>query len=379
METRDEIDSDEDSFSDETLECPICSGTDGCDCSKQPYCNETLGCPIYEVRKVDEEAEEEEGDPKEGIHSAPNKVIPYIVDGMRAELRVTMVADYFANDFDAKATSERIFHSLSEILRKTPGLRNGKERRDLQRWGKYTVRSEMDGRYAPLSPGKMRAGWEAAGAEARDMGSTLHAIVEHFLKGEGFPDNWQQSPFAQEINNFRKWMRQWNVKPMAESNRVNPLADNTDHWIAVASELPVGGTISLYMDNCTRVIFAGTIDCLFYNPARDQYMLVDIKRAKRSGWYRANPCPPPLQMHRRTKKTYYAVQCNTYAEALRLQYGIDVGPRMYILRLRENESEFIKVECFPPGFDGRLVVACCRQKREGREEEEEEEEERKFS
>jgi hypothetical protein len=103
-------------------------------------------------------------------------------------------------------------------------------------------------------------------------------------------------------------------------------------------------------------VSAGQIDALYVD-RRGLYYLFDFKRTKKEkrlnandkGWAPRGEPPPcglgPMAHLPDTPFQHYSLQASIYALMLAQTHGIDVGDRMFVLRMHADRAEHQRVQC----------------------------------
>jgi hypothetical protein len=103
------------------------------------------------------------------------------------------------------------------------------------------------------------------------------------------------------------------------------------------------------------VLVAGTLDLLLRSETTGEFALVDFKRKDPKPKFAGGPpsllgpfegsrfhpgfAEPPLSEAENSDYGKYSVQLNVLSHMLRGRYGVDVGPRMFLLQLHEDLAE----------------------------------------
>ena len=153
--------------------------------------------------------------------------------------------------------------------------------------------------YFGMEAAAIKAQWAAAGAEAAQLGTNLHADIERFYKGEPV-DN--ASP---EYGYFRAFAAQCPLRPYRAE------------WKVFHEEAGI----------------VGTIDMVFERPD-GQLEIYDWKRCKKlekaDPWNKV-PLHPAVEHLPDTNYWHYALQLNLYQYLLEAKYGAKVAARRLVV------------------------------------------------
>ena len=161
--------------------------------------------------------------------------------------------------------------------------------------------------YFGMEPAAIKAQWAAAGAEAAQLGTALHADIEHFYRGEPFEN---ASP---EFGYFRAFAAQCPLRPYRSE------------WKVFHEEAGI----------------VGTIDMLFERPD-GQLEIYDWKRCKkleRHDPWNKTPLHEAVAHLPDTNYWHYALQLNLYQFVLEANYDKKVAARNLVV-LHPNAKTF---------------------------------------
>lgn len=132
--------------------------------------------------------------------------------------------------------------------------------------------------------------WDREGAEARELGTQLHAQIENYLLGRGLPDN-----LSKEFSQFLEFWKEFiHLNPSFSVYRLE--------W-------------RVYMDKV-----AGSIDCVLSNK-KGNLVILDWKRSKEiKKSNRFARCFYPLQHLEDCNYNHYSLQLNLYRTILEREY-----------------------------------------------------------
>ncbi len=156
-----------------------------------------------------------------------------------------------------------------------------------------------ESKYFGMEPAAIKAQWAAAGDEAAQLGTALHADIEHFYKGEPFENT------SREFGYFRAFAA------------LCPLRPYRAEWKVFHEEAGI----------------VGTIDMVFERPD-GQLEIYDWKRCKKlekhDPWNKT-PLHPAVQHLPDTNFWHYALQLNLYQFVLEAKYGVAVAARHLVV------------------------------------------------
>ena len=214
----------------------------------------------------------------------------------------------------------------------------------------------------------VRASWDALGAEAARLGTALHLHCEYDLNGEvrsaqrfrpplsstqhlppylpcsltalhlALP---QAQPLNTEISKEIAQFKAFKASPWATTRGLRP----------VRTEVCVGWRAD------GRSVSAGQIDALYVDK-HGQHYLFDFKRVaknhkldpKEKGFTPGRGTPPacglgPMAHLPDTHYQKYSLQTSIYNLMLANTHGVDVGDRMYLLRMHADRNAYELVQC----------------------------------
>ena len=162
---------------------------------------------------------------------------------------------------------------------------------------------------------RVRAEWEALGAEARRLGTALHAHCERDLNGDGAP-------------------------PPPELEREVALyeAFKASDWCATLAPYRTEVSVAYRAADGT-VVCAGRLDAVFTD-GEGRFVVVDWKRSKHALAARRAPfgaMGKGVASHLTATPFHrYSLQVSAYAVMLAQSQGIDAGDRLYLVRLHPS-------------------------------------------
>jgi len=179
----------------------------------------------------------------------------------------------------------------------------------------------------------IRASWEQMGAEAA-LGTALHLHCEYDLNGEALQPS---SEISKEISQFESF--------------------KSSAWVTSRGLQPVRTELCVGWREDGRSISAGQIDALYVD--RDGlYYLFDFKRVaknhklnvKELGFRASRDAEPACGLGELahlpdTHFQRYSLQTSIYNLMLLNLHGIDVGDRMYLLRMHADRAAYELVQC----------------------------------
>ena len=168
--------------------------------------------------------------------------------------------------------------------------------------------------------------WEAAGRQASELGTRIHAAAELALNG-GVPSGDAIKDVEREFSAFQSWFSEF-----ALPNKLTAFRTELAVFLASGDGTP---------------LLAGMIDALFVD-ADGRHWLIDWKRTKapfgpsersygRKGFGAACKLPE-------TKFLRFSLQLAIYACLLKHTLHIDVGDRRFLVRLHAGGYEVVQAE-----------------------------------
>ena len=240
----------------------------------------------------------------------------YTIDGVVVKRSTTRLVEEVFEKFDPQATLLRYYNCW-------------KARKDIRYWGIMQAHACVDG---SINDGaamqEIMRKWAEAGAVATRLGIELHVYAERFLNS---------TVYLPPSQNIVKEAKQFNEFLSSEFVKEHDL-------VIFRTELIVW----FKMNDVT--VSAGQIDAVF--KGRVGYYIFDWKRVDvkkdmthfarayqdRTGFGAAANLPD-------TRHHRYSLQLSIYARMLYSTYGLDVGNRLYILRMHADLSAAELVHC----------------------------------
>lgn len=205
-----------------------------------------------------------------------------------------------------------------------------KSRGNHPKYGKFIDASNGDDDKAKAA---ILKSWEDAGKEASALGTALHLYCEQVLNRDPVDEN--------EV-------------PAVPDQRVVKEASQIDAFLA--SEFgktltPYRTELTVFLEREGIIVCAGQIDALMRD-AKGNFYIFDWKRVKpehRIDKYEPGfrgRCGKGVVAHMPdTKHSQYSLQTSIYAHLLRSSHGIDVGDRMYLVRVHDGLDTYELVKC----------------------------------
>lgn len=156
-------------------------------------------------------------------------------------------------------------------------------------------------------------GWERKSREASSVGTAVHEQCELVCNGA------IGDMSSVEISQLIDWMNNWQTAKRWEPFRTE--------W-------------RLYYDVDGQLVMAGTPDLVLKSAETGEFALVDFKISASllgpsTGRF-SRQAQPPMQCFEDSKYGRYGAQLNILSHMLNTRYGVDVGPRMYLLQLHKD-------------------------------------------
>ena len=277
----------------------------------------TFGCD-YLAKLYPHAADEEDMEFEEATHT-------YTYRGVRVEKSCTTLVNENFEEFDASSTVDAFYERW-------------KASEDARYWGIIgcTCATSDDERISDdEAKRRIVAQWEASGAEASRKGTLLHMYCERIfnvapgdppIPPDAFAD------VAQEVNQHADFMR----SEFIARHALTPYA----------TELLVWYTIDQV------VVSAGQVDAVMRSGNSGEYFLIDWKRVKKKYELTDAELPfadrhgfgecsaiPDTRFHR------YYLQCSIDAIMLAHSHGLDVGARLYLVRMHEDRDNYQVMHC----------------------------------
>ena len=156
-------------------------------------------------------------------------------------------------------------------------------------------------------------GWDRKSREAASFGTAVHEQCELVCNGASCDMN------SVEISQLIDWMNNWQKEKQWQPFRTE--------W-------------RLYYEVDGHLIMAGTPDLVLKSAETGEFALVDFKISQSllgpsTGRF-SRKAQPPIQCFEDSKYGRYSAQLNILSHMLNTRYGVDVGPRMYLLQLHRE-------------------------------------------
>ena len=156
-------------------------------------------------------------------------------------------------------------------------------------------------------------GWERKSNEASSLGTSIHEECELVCNGT------LTEITSTEISQLIDWMSNW---------------QKDKKWQPFRTEW------RLYYEHEGQLLVAGTPDLVLKSAETGEFALVDFKISASLLGPSTSPftrqARPPIECFEDSKYGRYCAQLNILSYILNAKYGIDVGPRMFLLQLHRG-------------------------------------------
>lgn len=183
--------------------------------------------------------------------------------------------------------------------------------------GKMSARGRADKGFAGLSDQAIARVWKANAEVASRLGTRMHAAIEVALN----TDYWSKDPsIAVELAMARDFFQTEIYAKGYQIFRTEPKV-----FIEPPTLLP------------------GSVDCIFYDPARQEYGILDWKRSKEivmtANGFRGRGTTAPFDQLENVNYAHYSLQLNLYAYILRTYYHLNVAlDKLFIVVFHPNNA-----------------------------------------
>lgn len=175
-------------------------------------------------------------------------------------------------------------------------------------------RKPLDAKYQGMTNDEIKKLWANNAKEASELGTTMHACIETFLK---------------------TGIDEWPTHLESEHQQFLAFYDTIkDDYEFYASELRI-------FDEDLKI--AGSLDCLFRHKNTGKFMLLDWKRAKEFRMEnKFEKAFPPIPHLHNCNYHQYSLQLCLYSHILREKYNIEVSEQ-YLVAFHQERSRYQKL------------------------------------
>jgi len=189
----------------------------------------------------------------------------------------------------------------------------------------------------------IRASWEAKGAEAARLGTLLHLHCEYDLNSEVLAPNPEISKEISQFEAFKasQWAKDLGLRPYRTELCVG--------WRAGGRSVSAGQIDALYVDK------AGLYYLVDFKRVESKNILDPTKVATKRGFNGACGLAP-IDHVPDTHYQHYSLQTSIYNVMLHDTHGIDVGERMFLVRMHSDRAQFERVLCVDLRAEAKLLL-----------------------
>lgn len=177
-----------------------------------------------------------------------------------------------------------------------------------------------EAKYKGLSDKQIAQAWADNAAEASMLGTCMHAAMEVYLNTGYLSQDPRITKETQMIKDFVQ-------------------KELTDKGLVVFRTEP-----TIFADD-TDLLLPGSVDCIVYDPATQEYGVLDWKRSKeivKGAFGRYGYGEGAFSALENTNFFQYSLQLHTYCHILRHYYKLNVNPaRLYMVVIHPNNDTYL--------------------------------------